>query len=119
MKIIFRYFRRAISAYPKQFFISICLNLVLTGLNACVPWGLHQYLEKVAAQNTYGIIALGIGFFALYLAVQVFVKIAWYISLIVKKKCILHTHFILKAGNCIFSEGQMSWNWKKNSPDSV
>ena len=81
MKLIFRYFGRAISAYPKQFLVSLCLNLVLTGLNACVPWGLRRYLEKNAVQNNYGVIALGIVFFALYLILQLFVKIAWYISL--------------------------------------
>ena len=81
MKLILHYFGRAISEFPKQFFVSICLILILTGLNACVPWGLRQYLEKVAEQNNYGIIALGIVFFAVYLIIQVFVKIAWYISL--------------------------------------
>lgn len=81
MKLILRYFGRAISECSKQFFASMGLILILTGLNACVPWGMRQYLEKVEEINSYGIIAQGIVFFALYLIIRVFVKIAWYISL--------------------------------------
>lgn len=81
MKLIFRYLGQAIRNFPKCFCVSMGLILALTIMETFVPWGLRQYLEQIEEQNNYGTIALGIGFFALYLIVKVFVKIIWYVSL--------------------------------------
>lgn len=81
MKLIFGYFKRAICKFPRHFLVSMGLILMITGLNTFVPVGLRQFLAEVEKSNSYGTIVLGIGFFTLYLFIQVFVKIAWYESL--------------------------------------
>lgn len=81
MKLIFGYFKRAICKFPRHFFVAMGLILIITGLNTFVPVGLRQFLNEVEKSNSYGTIVLGIGFFTLYLFIQVLVKIAWYESL--------------------------------------
>lgn len=81
MNLILRYFKEAVRRFPRQFLASMALILVITTMDTFVPWGLRQYIDQVSRRDDYAVLALGIGFFACYLLVKVFIKIAWYLSL--------------------------------------
>ena len=81
MNLILRYFKEAVRRFPRQFLASMALILVITAMDTFVPWGLRQYIDQVSRRDDYAVLALGIGFFACYLLVKVFIKIAWYLSL--------------------------------------
>lgn len=81
MKLIWNRFRDAAGRFPKQFTVSILLALLLALMNALVPWGLRQYLQKVTDENTYQVILAGIVCFAVYFLIRILVTISWTISL--------------------------------------
>lgn len=81
MKLIFRYFRRAIRMFPGLFAVSMLLIFGLTAMDTFIPWGLRKYLDKLIEQNNYSVFMMGIILFAGYLLIRVFVNIRWYISL--------------------------------------
>mgnify|MGYP002799578229 FL=1 len=81
MKLIWNRFRDAAGRFPKQFTVSMLLALLLALMNALVPWGLRQYLQKVTDENTYQVILAGIVCFAVYFLIRILVTISWTISL--------------------------------------
>ena len=74
MNLILRYFKEAVRRFPRQFLASMALILVITAMDTFVPWGLRQYIDQVSRRDDYAVLALGIGFFACYLLVKVFIK---------------------------------------------
>lgn len=81
MKLILTYFREAVRKFPRQFLASMSMIAVMTVLEALTPWGLRIFLDKLTADSGYSILIGGIGLFAAYLLVQVFVNIARFASL--------------------------------------
>lgn len=81
MKKISRYFGEAMRTFPGLFGASMGVILLMTLMNAVVPWGLRGYLEQVTGKNSYQVIAAGVGLFALFYLLKMFMNIQWYISL--------------------------------------
>lgn len=81
MKLIFRFFQKAVCLVPKLFAVSMLLALALTVMDTFMPWVLRLYLEQLTEQNSYALLGIGIALFALYLLAKVFLNIRWYVSL--------------------------------------
>lgn len=81
MKLILKYFKKAITEFPRLFLSSFFLIAALTAVDTFVPWGLRQFLEQLNNQPDYHFIIEKLALFALYLFVRIFLNIAWYISL--------------------------------------
>lgn len=81
MKLIFRYFGRAVHLVPKLFAVSMGLIFLLTAMDTLVPWGIRKYLEELTKQNNYFVLLAGLIFFAGYLLGKIFINMAWYVSL--------------------------------------
>lgn len=81
MKIILRYFNKAVKLFPQLFLMSILLILALTVMDALMPWALRVYLDQLTEKNSIYAVLIGILLFAAYLLLKLFVKIKWYISL--------------------------------------
>lgn len=81
MKLLMKYFRRAVSAFPKQFAVSMGLAAVLTLMDAWMPWGLRKFLEQITLTDSVSLLLGGIGLFAVYLLIRVLVHTSWYVSL--------------------------------------
>lgn len=81
MKLLMKYFRRAVSAFPKQFAVSMGLAAALTLLDALMPWGLREFLEQITLTDSVSLLLAGVGLFAVYLMIRVLVHTSWFISL--------------------------------------
>jgi ABC-type multidrug transport system fused ATPase/permease subunit len=81
MKQILKRFAEAVRSYPKRFFIALFFILCVTLLNAGMPWVLRQYLDILTAQNNYVVLALGIGFFVVFLLARTGFNVLWATSL--------------------------------------
>lgn len=81
MKLIFQYFYRAVQCFPRLFIISMLLSISLTVMDIFLPWGLRKYLDQLAEENSYMVLIIGVGLFAVYLFIKIFVNIRWYVSL--------------------------------------
>lgn len=81
MKLILKYFREAIRLFPKQFFATMGIVLVMTGMDVFVPWGLREFIMQTTERNDYRILVLGLILFAAYLMLKNQVKITYYVRL--------------------------------------
>lgn len=81
MKLILKYFGEALRKFPKLFLGSMGIVLLLTGMNALIPWGLRQYLMQMTEKDDYRVLVIGIGAFAVYLLIQIGVQICRYLAL--------------------------------------
>ena len=78
MRLIILYCKRTIKRYPKVFLCATGLIILLTLLNALLPYGMRMFLERVIAEARYGYAVLGILGFAVYLIIKTLVDIRWY-----------------------------------------
>jgi len=71
----------AAKSFPKQFYISMAIVLLVTILNTFMPYLLRVYLNNVINNGDYLFLAVGIALFAVFLFIKSGANILWYTSL--------------------------------------
>lgn len=81
MKIILSEFIKSIKKYKWEFFKTIIWVLVLSLLNALIPYCFKRYLDLSISKNDVAIFAIFLGAFIAYIGIKIICKILWYRSL--------------------------------------